>query len=120
MSQTIKFPKAVFIPISKLKPNPRNVKLHSRGQILGLCEIIKTDGYLYPISIDENFTIWKGHARFEAALELGVKKVPVTKELFGKSEDEKYESMIADNKINESAWNQPNLKLLLRDVYLGK
>jgi len=115
LSQTIKFPKAKVKPISWFKPNPRNVKMHTRTQILGLCEIIKKDQFLYPVSPDEDGVLWKGGARYEAALELGMDKLSYFEDMFGRTEDEKYEAMIYDNKINESSWNMPNLKLILQD-----
>ena len=115
MSGVIKVPRHVMWPISKLKPNPRNVKLHPRHQILGLCEIVKKDGFLYPISPDEKGVIWKGHARYECALELGMVRVPILKDMYDRTEDEKYEAMLYDNKINESAWNMPNVKMILEE-----
>ena len=112
----IKIPKGFpLIKTSKLKRNPKNIKLHSKEQIHDIVELIKMVGFLYPIVIDRNFLIWGGHGRLDSAEFLEMKKVPFVY-LDNLSEDQKKVFLIMDNKVNESAWVSENLKIIFDEV----
>jgi len=110
----IKIPKGFdTIEISKLKPNPKNVKIHTENQINGLAEAIKLLGiFKDPVVIDKKNTIWIGHGRVEAAKKLEMKSVPF---LYLDHLDKKQRTalMILDNKLNESEWNLDTLQDIL-------
>lgn len=105
------------IPIDKLKPQSKNVKIHSKEQIEALAKIISNPkiGFNQPIVIDKKNNIWAGHGRLVAAKKLGMKEVPVVY-LGDLTEDEKKAYMIMENRINESPWNKENLEIILDEI----
>jgi len=109
-----------IIPITSLKPYPRNNKIHPPNQIALLAKAIKAQGWRAPITVsNQSRFIVRGHARLEAAKKLGVKSVPVDYQDYA---DEKAEraDRIADNKIAELAeWDLPNLKDELLELDCG-
>jgi len=106
-----------MMPIDKLKPQGRNVKVHTKEQIDALAKIMSNPkiGFNQPIVIDRNNNIWAGHGRLEAAKKLGMKEMP-TVYLGNLTEDEKKAYMIMENRINESPWNTQNLELILEEI----
>lgn len=120
MSKTqseIKIPKGLqTIAISKLKPNPKNIKIHTDKQIEGLAEVIKLLGiFKDPVVIDKKNTIWIGHGRLEAAKLLGMTEVPYVYNDHLTVKQRKA-LMILDNKLNESAWNEEQMQELLIEI----
>lgn len=92
------------ISIKSIKPYQKNAKLHSNEQIRSVANSIKKFGWQQPIVIDKDNEIIIGHCRFEAAKTLGEKTVPcvIADDL---SEEEVKALRLADNKTNESAWD---------------
>lgn len=91
--------KISWVEVEKLKPHPKNNNRHSSEQIERLQKIINYQGFRTPIVVS-NFSgfIVAGHARLEAALGLGLKKVPVSYQDFT-DEQQEYAHMTADNEI---------------------
>ena len=106
-----------MMPIDRLKPQGKNVKVHTQEQIAALAKIMSNPkiGFNQPIVIDRQNNIWAGHGRLEAAKKLGMKEVP-TVYLGNLTEDEKKAYMIMENRINESPWNTQNLELTLSEI----
>lgn len=67
----------VLWDIDKVKPYPRNTKVHSKDQIRKLQASIKQDGLFDALIVDMDGVIIAGHGRFEALVGLGQTKVPV-------------------------------------------
>ena len=68
--------KIAQIPIEKITPfdrNPRNCE----AAVEAVAESIKAFGFRQPIVVDENQVIIAGHARYFAAIRLGLDKIPV-------------------------------------------
>lgn len=63
--------------IEKVIPYENNAKRHTPDQIRNIAQQILGFGWDQPIVVQENGSIIKGHGRRLAALELGLKKVPV-------------------------------------------
>lgn len=63
--------------VHRLVPYDKNVKKHDPAQVKALAKAIKETGWDQPIVIDVNGVIIKGHGRRLAALDLGLKEVPV-------------------------------------------
>src|SRR6056300_1043039 len=104
-------PKVEEIEISKLIPNPLNVKKHPKEQINDLAlQIQQEPGFTNPLIIDEDYMIWVGHGRLEAVKSLNWDKVPCIM-VHNMSEAEKYRYMIKDNQVNESPWIKENLQI---------
>jgi DNA modification methylase len=101
------------IGLDELKPNPRNTRTHPKKQTDQLANSIVRFGFTNPILTNEQGVIIAGHARYEAAKKLGLKKVPVIK-LHGLSEAQQRALAIADNKIALNAgWDR---KLLAAEL----
>jgi DNA modification methylase len=85
-------------PVSALKPNPRNARIHSKKQIHQIAQSITEFGFLNPVLIDANDNLKVGHGRFEAAKELGWDLIP-TICINHLSETQIRAYAIADNKL---------------------
>ncbi|ABE61681.1 DNA methylase N-4/N-6 [Nitrobacter hamburgensis X14] len=101
------------IAVGSLKPNPRNVRTHSKRQISQIANSISRFGWTYPLLVDENLITLAGHGRLLAARQLGLEKIPVI--VFGGlSDTEKRALMLADNKIAANAgWDR---KILAKEL----
>jgi len=89
--------------ISTLKPNPKNPNKHNDRQIALLGEIIRSTGWRQPITVSKRSGLMvKGHGRRLAAIQAGIKTVPVEYQEY-QSEAEEHADLIADNRIAELA-----------------
>jgi DNA modification methylase len=101
--------KYVEVPPERLRPNPVNVRIHTKKQIESLGKIIDAVTFTAPIIVDENYIIQAGHARWEAAKQRGLRKVPVVV-ITGLTEAQKRLLILADNKLAEKGnWDAPAL-----------
>jgi hypothetical protein len=93
-----------LVPIEKIVPNPRNNNRHSIEQIEELCKLIKAHGFRNALVVsNRSGFIVAGHGRLEAALKLGLTKLPIDYQDF-ESEAEEYQCLTADNEI--ARWSQ--------------
>lgn len=94
--------KIVMKKISEVKPYVRNPRKNDKTVEM-LCKIIPKVGFNVPLVIDENGIIVKGHARFSAAIKLGMTEIPC---IISHADPEAIKAdRIADNKISEfSEW----------------
>lgn len=92
----------VMKKLSEIKPYVRNPRKNDKTVEL-LCKIIPKVGFNVPLVIDQNGIIVKGHARFTAAIRLGMEEVPC---IISHADEEAIKAdRIADNKISEfSEW----------------
>ena len=92
----------VMKPINEVKPYVRNPRKNDKT-VEQLVKIIPVVGFNQPILIDKKGVIVKGHARFSAALKLGMTEVPC---IVSQADDEQNKlDRITDNKISElSEW----------------
>jgi DNA modification methylase len=105
-----------YQPITELKPNPRNPRIHKDRQIKQIARSIERFGFVAPILVDRDNRIIAGHGRLLAAQKLGLTEVP-TICVDHLSEAEITALMIADNKLTEnSEWSEPLLAESLRDL----
>jgi DNA modification methylase len=102
--------------ISKLKPNPRNARTHSKKQIRQIAESIRQFGFVNPVIADENGVVIAGHGRLEAASMLELGNVPVIT-LHGLTDAQKRTLMLADNKIAGNAgWDRERLAIEIPEL----
>ena len=67
----------VFRDPATLKPAEDNAKEHGEAQITAIANSITNFGFDQPIVVDQNDVIIKGHGRRLAAMQLGLKSIPV-------------------------------------------
>lgn len=92
----------VMRKVSEIKPYIRNPRKNDKT-VEQLVKIIPVVGFNQPILIDKHGVIVKGHARFCAALKLGMDELPC---IISQADDEQNKlDRITDNKISElSEW----------------
>lgn len=90
-----------LVPVSDLKPHPKNPNTHSAAQIAALAAVIEGNGWRAPITVsNRSGFITRGHGRLEAAILLGVEQVPVDFQDYASEQDE-LADMVADNRLSE-------------------
>lgn len=107
MSEIMIEKQIVMKKLSEVKPYVRNPRKNDKTVEL-LCKIIPKVGFNVPLVIDEKGIIVKGHARFTAAIRLGMQEVPC---IITHADEEAIKAdRIADNKISEfSEWVNEDL-----------
>jgi DNA modification methylase len=109
-------PQIVLHPPGSLRTNPRNARTHAKRQIRQLANSIKAAGFIGAIIIDEDDMILAGHGRRDAAILLGMDRVPTIK-VIGLSDAQKRVFALADNKLSENAgWDREILALELGEL----
>jgi ParB-like chromosome segregation protein Spo0J len=98
--------------IELLIPYSKNAKKHDKKQIKQVADSIKRFSFVQPIVIDKNNEVVIGHCRLEAAKSLGMTEVPVLS-VENLSDKEVQALRLADNKLNESAWD---MNLVIEDL----
>ena len=97
----------VMKKISEVKPYVRNPRKNDKTVQL-LVDIIPKVGFNVPIVIDKKSVIVKGHARYAAAIKLGMTEVPCV--VTDADEETIKLDRLADNKISEfSEWINEDL-----------
>jgi ParB-like chromosome segregation protein Spo0J len=102
-------------PVADIMRHERNARAHSPKQIKKLAAAIRKFGFTQPLVIDAGKVLLAGHGRYEAALLLGMEKVPtITLPLAG---DEARAFMLADNRLAElSSWDTAKLAEEIEDL----
>lgn len=105
-----------YIPISMLKLDPRNPRVHSMRQVRQIARSIDAFGFNVPVLIDANNRVLAGHGRILACKLLGWTEVPTVR-LAHLTEAQARAFMIADNRLTEnSTWDDQLLGEQLRDL----
>jgi DNA modification methylase len=108
--------KIVLRPVAELRAHPGNARVHSAAQIDQIKASMLAFGFTNPLLVDEHGTLIAGHGRLEAALALGIARVPVIV-LKHLSAAQKEALRLADNRIAENAtWDQALLREALAAV----
>src|SRR5215211_2128896 len=96
--------------VGRLKPDPRNARTHSKGQVEQIIASIRAFGFTNPILVDPEGGLIAGHGRLLAAKSISMAEVP-TIELVGLTDAQKRALRLADNKIALGAgWDLDLLK----------
>jgi DNA modification methylase len=91
-----------YVSIERLKPDPKNARLHTAKQIRQIAQSIESFGFNVPLLIDRDLNVIAGHGRLLACKRLGWNEVPTIR-LEHLSEAQKRAFMIADNRLTEIA-----------------
>jgi hypothetical protein len=103
-----------MVPISNLKPHPKNRNSHPKEQIERLAQILKYQGWRYPVKVsNRSGFITSGHGRVEAARLLGWAQVPVSFQDY-QTEEQEYADTIADNAV--ASWSELDLSGVNADI----
>lgn len=103
-----------LVPISELKPHPKNRNAHPQDQIERLAKILKYQGWRYPIKVSKRSGyITSGHGRLAAALLNAWDTVPVNYQDY-ESEEQEYADLQADNAI--ASWAELDLSGINTDL----
>ncbi len=99
-----------------LQPYSRNARTHSRKQIGQIAASIHRFGFTNPVLIDDDNMILAGHARVEAARQLGLMSVPCLRHsTLAPAEKRAY--ILADNKLALNAgWDEDLLAAEVADL----
>jgi hypothetical protein len=108
--------KIVYRATADLVPYENNARTHSAEQIEQIAKSINEFGFNAPILLDGNNGIIAGHGRYEAALSLGLAKVP-TIDLSHLDEVKKKAYILADNKLALNAdWDTGLLSFEINEL----
>lgn len=104
-----------YLPVSAITPYERNAKKHPADQVAHIANSIREFGFRQPLVVDAENVLVIGHGRLLAAKKLGMKEVPVVR-----ADDLTPEQIkalrLADNKTNESEWDDDLLGAELGDI----
>ncbi|MBX6376335.1 MAG: site-specific DNA-methyltransferase [Acetobacteraceae bacterium] len=104
--------KILLRPVAELRAHPGNARVHGAAQLEQIKASMLAFGFTNPLLVDEAGVLIAGHGRLEAAVALGIERVPVIV-LRHLSPAQKDALRLADNRIAENAtWDQA----LLRDA----
>ena len=110
--------KIVYRDPKELVPYVTNARTHSDEQVRQIAASIKEFGFNDPVELDGDKGIISGHGRVQAALLLGLDRIP-TVDLYGLTEPQKKAYIIAANKIGlNSGWDEEKLRLEIEDLKL--
>lgn len=105
-----------YRPVDALKPYGNNPRKHSQRQIAKLAGSIRAYGFLVPILIDPQQTIFAGEARWHAAKELGLSEIP-TIDVSHLSGAQIKAYRLVDNRLGElSEWDRGNLAVEIQEI----
>lgn len=103
------------VKAEKLIPYEFNNKIHDETQVNRIANSIREFWFLQPLVIDQNNIIIVWHWRFEASQKLWMKELPCVR-VENLTDEQIKKFRILDNKLNESAWNEDNLKIELQEI----
>lgn len=90
-----------IVPVSEVKPNPKNPNQHPPEQIELLAKVIQVQGWRAPVTVSTlSGLVVRGHGRLMAAIHAGLSHVPVDFQEYT-SEAEELADLLADNRIAE-------------------
>lgn len=104
-----------YIKTTDIKPYERNAKKHPQQQVEQIANSIREFKFRQPLVIDKNNVVVIGHGRLLAAKELGLEQVPCIR-----ADDltpQQIQALrLADNKTNESEWDDVFLEAELLQI----
>jgi len=109
-------PEIEMIPPKDLKPYERNARTHPPSQKQQIMASMQEFGFRNPVLITSDRDVIAGHGRLEAAIELGIPKIPCVR-CDGLTEAQARAYRLADNRIALNAgWDKKLLELELGDL----
>lgn len=104
-----------YINVMDLNPYANNPRKNTKA-VAPVMASIREFGFRVPITVDKNLTIVTGHTRLQAAIKLGMEKVPAII-LDDLTDDQIKAFRLADNKTAEFAeWDFEALAIELKEI----
>lgn len=105
-----------YVEINKLVPYSNNGKKHPQKQVNQIAASIRQFGFISPMIVDERGEIIAGHGRYEAAILLGLKRVPVIRvENLTPAETKAYR--LADNQLTmNTGFDDALIRIEMREL----
>ncbi len=108
--------KIEYVAPALIKSAAVNPRTHSKKQLRQLTGSINRFGFIVPALVDDNLTLIAGHARVEAATNLGLESIPCIR-ISHLTTEERRAFLIAENKLCEAGgWNNAELAAELKIV----
>lgn len=109
--------KIEYVNPKDLKPYERNARRHAEYDVEAIKASIKAFGFRDPIGVwGKKKLIVEGHGRTQAAIELGLDRVPIIR-LDDMTDEQRRAYALAHNKTAElSSWNFETLNAELLDI----
>ena len=104
-----------MLGIEEIRPYENNAKKHPAKQVNRIAKSIQQFGFQQPIVVDKDGVVVIGHGRLLACKKLGIGKIPCVR-AENLSEGQKKALRLADNKCNESEWDEGLLDIELADI----
>lgn len=105
----------IWAEIDTITPYEQNAKKHPQEQVDHIANSLQRFGWRQPIVVDAAGVIVVGHGRYLAAKQLGLDHVPVV-QADDLTDEEIRAYRLADNKTNESEWDDELLDLELDGI----
>jgi hypothetical protein len=97
------------VPISDLKPHPRNYRTHPRDQISHLIQSIREHGIYRNVVVARDNTILAGHGVVQAATEMGWTMIPAIKLPVDPESTQALKVLAGDNGLGHLAENDDRM-----------
>ena len=107
------------VNIQDIKPYEQNAKIHDDAQIDKIAKSIRENGYIQPISVDENNVIVAGHGRYEALKKDDPNQEIDVIRITNLSPDKIRKLRILDNKLISEEWDTDILQREIDNIYGG-
>jgi ParB/Sulfiredoxin domain len=113
LAVTLRNARHEVVPVTKLTPHPRNPR---QGDLGAIAESIRAHGFYGSLVVQESTGhICAGNHRYRAAVQLGLKELPV--DWIDCTDEEALRILVADNRASDLAMNDgPILADLLREL----
>lgn len=107
--------KPLIVPISKVRPDPRNARIHNERNINTIKKSLETYGQRKPIVVNHDGIIEAGNGLYQAAKELGWTKIAVVR-VKDDGDHAKGYALMDNQSALLADWSLPDLKDLLEEL----
>jgi ParB-like chromosome segregation protein Spo0J len=97
--QAVKGQQKLSLPVTELRPHPKNYRGHPDDQIEHLIKSIKAHGFTRNIIVAKDNTILAGHGVVQAATKMGMRHVPVVRLDLDSENPEALKILVGDNEM---------------------
>lgn len=109
-------PKCEEVALGSLRPAARRLRRHSRGKRRTLMRSMQKIGLISPVIVNASATIVDGHARVEAARELGWTSIAVVRVEHLTDEDLRLYAIAANKLVEDAQWDPKELRCELEEL----